>query len=54
MQRQSGGVPALAAPLPPSASNMPKVGGTEAAAAKPAPARRFFRKIGGFFAALFR
>ena len=54
LDSRPGGVPALAAPLPPSASNMPKVGGTEAAAAKPAPARRFFRKIGGFFAALFR
>jgi len=46
--------PALAAPLPPSANENPKTAGTETASASHAPARGFFRKLGGFFAALFR
>src|SRR5271157_3492063 len=46
--------PALAAPLPPAASAKPKPAGTETASANHAPARGFFRKLGGFFAALFR
>jgi hypothetical protein len=46
--------PALAAPLPPPADEKPKPTGTETASAKHAPARGFFRKLGGFFAALFR
>jgi hypothetical protein len=43
--------PALAAPLPPSAAT-PNAG-TETPSENHAPARGFFRKIGGFFAALF-
>jgi hypothetical protein len=46
--------PALATPLPPPASERPKPAGTETASANHAPARGFFRKLGGFFAALFR
>ena len=46
--------PALAAPLPPRANGKAKPAGTETASANQAPARRFFRKVGGFFAALFR
>jgi len=45
--------PALAAPLPPAAQPMPKPAGTETASAKHPPTRGFFRKIGGFFAAMF-
>jgi hypothetical protein len=44
--------PALAAPLPP-ANKTPKPAGTETASANHAPARGFFRKLGGFFAAIF-
>jgi hypothetical protein len=46
--------PALAAPLPPPANEKPKPAGTETASANHAPARGFFRKLGGFFAAMFR
>jgi len=46
--------PVLAAPLPPPANEKPKPAGTEAASASHAPARGFFRKLGGFFAAMFR
>jgi hypothetical protein len=46
--------PALAAPIPPPAKEAAKPGGSETTSAKHAPARGFFRKIGGFFAALFR
>ncbi len=46
--------PALAAPLPPPAKEAAKPGGSETTSAKHAPARGFFRKLGGFFAALFR
>jgi hypothetical protein len=46
--------PALAAPLPPPASETPKLAGTETTSANHAPARGFFRKLGGFFAAIFR
>jgi len=46
--------PALAAPLPPPANEMPKPAGTETASTNHAPTRGFFRKLGGFFAALFR
>jgi hypothetical protein len=44
--------PALAAPLPPATSATP-IAGTETAPENHAPVRGFFRKIGGFFAALF-
>jgi hypothetical protein len=46
--------PALAVPLPPPANEKPKPAGTETASAKQAPARGFFRKLGRFFAAMFR
>ncbi len=46
--------PALATPLPPAASLKPQPGSPGTAAAKRPPARGFFRKLGGFFAALFR
>jgi hypothetical protein len=46
--------PALAVPLPPPANEGAKSDGKETASAKHAPARGFFRKLGGFFAALFR
>ena len=46
--------PALATPLPPPANEKPKPVGTKTASANHAPARGFFRKLGGFFAALFR
>ncbi len=42
-----------AAALPPAAKETPKPAVTEASA-KPAPSRGFFRKLGGFFASLFR
>jgi len=49
-----GAVPVLAAPLPPpSANDTPKPVDAEAASSHHSPARRLFRKIGGFFAALF-
>ncbi len=53
LDARPGAVPALA-PLPPPANGTPKPVGSEMAPTKRAPARRFFRKIGGFFAALFR
>jgi hypothetical protein len=43
--------PALATPLPPST---PPNSGTGTASVNHAPERGFFKKIGGFFAALFR
>jgi len=46
--------PALASPLPPLASESPKAAGSATASAKHLPARGFFRKLGGFFAVLFR
>ncbi len=46
--------PALAAPLPPPANEKPKPAGAETASANRAPARGFFRKLGRFFAAMFR
>jgi hypothetical protein len=45
---------AAAAPLPPPAKEAAKPAGSETPSAKHAPARGFFRKVGGFFAALFR
>lgn len=47
-------VPALNAPLPPPAQVAQKPTGTETASATPRPARTFFRKLRGFFAAIFR
>jgi len=46
--------PAVAAPLPPPANDGPKPAGTETASSNHAPARGFFKRLGGFFAALFR
>ena len=46
--------PAVAAPLPPSGRENQKAAGTETASANHAPARGFFKRLGGFFAALFR
>ena len=45
---------AVAAPLPPPAKEAAKPAGSETPPAKHAPARGFLRKVGGFFAALFR
>jgi hypothetical protein len=45
--------PALAAPLPPAANEKTKPAGTETASANQAPKRGFFKKLGGFFAAMF-
>jgi hypothetical protein len=45
---------AAATPLPPPANVTPKPSGAEMASANHAPARGFFRRLGGFFAALFR
>ena len=44
----------LAAPLPPPANETAKPAATETASAHRAPVRGFFRKLGGFFAAIFR
>jgi hypothetical protein len=46
--------PPVAAPLPPSARENQKAVGTETASANHPPARGFFKRLGGFFAALFR
>jgi hypothetical protein len=48
------GAPALTVPLPPPAKEAAKPAGKETASANHAPAHGFFRKLGGFFAALFR
>jgi hypothetical protein len=45
--------PVVAAPLPPPANESPKPAGTETASANHPP-RGFFKRLGGFFAALFR
>jgi hypothetical protein len=54
LDSRPGATPALASPLPPPANDTPKSAGTEMASAKHTPVRGFFRKIGGFFSALFR
>jgi hypothetical protein len=46
--------PALAAPLPPAATETQKPVGPETPSPNHAPVRGFFKKLGGFFAALFR
>jgi hypothetical protein len=46
--------PALSTPLPPPAKGTQKPTGPETAHANPAPSRGFFRKLGRFFAAMFR
>lgn len=47
-------MPALASPLPPPANKNSSLNGDQTASANPAPKRGFFRKLGGFFASLFR
>jgi hypothetical protein len=54
LDSRPGATPPLAAPLPPSANENQKAAGTETASANHAPARGFFKRLGGFFAALFR
>jgi hypothetical protein len=49
-----GATPALENPLPPAASQTAKPDGKRNASGNPGPSRGFFRKVGGFFAALFR
>ena len=54
LDSRQAGAPAVGAALPPSTKQSPKSAGTETASANHASARGFFRKLGGFFAALFR
>jgi hypothetical protein len=54
LDSRQAGAPAVGAALPPSTKESPKPAGTETASANHPPARGFFRKLGGFFAALFR
>ncbi len=54
LESRPGAAPALAAPLPPPGDVAQKPIGTETASARQGLARGFFRRIGGFFAALFR
>ena len=54
LDSRPGATPPLAAPLPPSANENQKAAGTETASANHPPARGFFKRLGGFFAALFR
>jgi len=54
LDSRQAGAPAVGAALPPSTKESPKSAGTETASANHASARGFFRKLGGFFAALFR
>jgi len=54
LDSRPGATPPLAAPLPPPANESPKPAGTETASSNHAPARGFFKRLGGFFAALFR
>ena len=55
LDSRPGATPPLAAPLPPPANDGPKpAAGAETASSSHAPARGFFKRLGGFFAALFR
>jgi len=54
LDSRSQTAPVVAAPLPPPEKATPKPNSAETASAKPAPSRGFFRKLGGFFASLFR
>jgi hypothetical protein len=54
LDSRPGATPPLAAPLPPSANESQKATGNETASANHAPARGFFKRLGGFFAALLR
>ena len=53
LDSRPGATPPVAAPLPPPANESPKPAGTETASANHPP-RGFFKRLGGFFAALFR
>ena len=50
---RQGSAPPLAGPLPPPANEKAKPAGAETAKANPTPPRGFFKKLGGFFSALF-
>lgn len=52
LESRAGATPAVMAPLPPPANQPPKTA-HETASANPPSARGFFRKVRGFFAALF-
>jgi hypothetical protein len=54
LDARPGAMPALTSPLPPPANKNSSLAGAETASANPPPKRGFFRKLGGFFAALFR
>jgi hypothetical protein len=54
LDSRPGAVPALASPLPPPVNKNSSTANGETASANPPPKRGFFRKLGGFFAALFR
>ena len=54
LESRPGAALAWDAPLPPPGDEAQKPIGTETASARPGLARGFFRRIGGFFAALFR
>lgn len=54
LDSRPGARPALAAPLPPPANKSSSPAAGETASTNSAPKRGFFRKLGGFFAALFR
>jgi hypothetical protein len=54
VESHSGATPALDGPLPQVASQTEKPDGKGSASGNPGPSRGFFRKVGGFFAALFR
>jgi hypothetical protein len=54
LDARPGAMPALASPLPPPVHQGSSPDGSQTASANPPPKRGFFRKLGGFFAALFR
>ena len=54
LDARPGAMPALTAPLPPPANKPSSPDGGQTASANPAPKRGFFRRLGGFFASLFR
>ena len=54
VESRAGATPALDGPLPPVASQIAKPDGKRNVSGNPGPSRGFFRKVGGFFAALFR
>ncbi len=52
--RPKTGAPDVAAPLPPPSNETPKAAGADPATANRPQQRGFFKRLGGFFAALFR